>query len=509
MVTESTLNNNISKKNEPMNEENDKDNPGSKNNGKVKILVYFAIIIVLTGIALFFSLKDDFNGIVNAIKHADWKWVLVIIGIVFLSYGIDAFTIFIFSRLYTRRYKYHQGYATSMIGAFYSGITPGASGGQIMEVYTMKKQGIEVSTAASIMVMSYIVYQICLILVGAVGLFFNGGLVASVGNFIINIGGNKISIPSIPLTIAGFLLNIFVILILFLMSYSHKFHNFILHYGIGFLGKIHILKKPDKTRESLRIQVENFKIELRRLCANIPIFILMIICFTLILILRFSIPFFAGLALNGYGTCLNPDGSLNIISGTNQALQSIGQPDVQSFFQCVFLSSFHQMATGLIPIPGAAGVSEYFFNTIFANFYISQQVTTAAQILWRFSTFHVVLLISGIITATYRSSPKDDSHEANRKTFVTLQYQTFNERKVSSDTMFETSSLSRKEIQSRLKELKIRKSSKNKPVANNNEVPSSTNKPINQKKNIKKSKKNEVKDTIDTSIWDTIETGDD
>ena len=74
---------------------------------------------------------------------------------------------------------------------------------------------------------------------------------------------------------------------------------------IGFLGKIKILRHPDDTRESLRIQVENFKIELRRLLSNIPIFILMIICFSLILMIRFSIPFFAGLALNGYGNCVN------------------------------------------------------------------------------------------------------------------------------------------------------------------------------------------------------------
>ena len=109
------------------------------------------------------------------------------------------------------------------------------------------------------------------------------------------------------------------------------------------------------------------------------------------------------------------------------------------------------MATGLFPLPGSAGVSEYFFNIMFENFFVSQQVTSAAQIIWRFSSFHVVLFIAGIVSATYRSSPKNEIVHANRKTFVTMQLETYEYRKSSSDTMFETAALSRKEIQARLK----------------------------------------------------------
>ena len=431
----------------------------SKKRSFLKFLVYFLIIITLTGVALFISLYNEFDSVVNALKHSDWRYLVLIFGLVTFAYLIEAFTIFAFSRLYTRKYKYHQGVAAVMVNAFYSDITPGASGGQIMEAYTMNKQGVEVSTSASILIMSFIVYQICLILIGGVGIFFSNGLLASIATFDLNINGVTIPIPTIVFTVGGFALNIAVILILFLMSYSHKIHNFILHRGIDFFAKIKIIKHPEEKRESLRIQVENFKIELRRLISNIPIFILMIVCWSLILIIRFSIPFFAGLALNGYGYCVNPDGSLVIqavmdnrgsISGFVPVM-STGQPDIQSFWQGVFLSSYHQMASGLIPIPGAAGVSEYFFSTIFSKYYISSSITTAAQIIWRFSTFHIVLLVSGIVAATYRSSPKNQVHHANRKTFVTLQYQTYTERKASADTMYATSNLSAKAVQERLR----------------------------------------------------------
>ena len=104
-----------------------------------------------------------------------------------------------------------------MVNAFYSDITPGASGGQIMEAYTMHKQGVEASTSASILIMSFIVYQICLIVLGAVGIFFSNGLLASISVFNLTINEVTIPIPTIVFTIAGFSLNVLVILILFLM----------------------------------------------------------------------------------------------------------------------------------------------------------------------------------------------------------------------------------------------------------------------------------------------------
>lgn len=483
----------------PLALENNETPEESKKKSFLKFFVYFLIIIVLTGLALFISLYKDYRAVFTALKHSDWRFLLIIFGIVAICYLIEAFTIFAFSRLYTRKYKYHQGLAAVMVNAFYSDITPGASGGQIMEAYTMKKQGMEVSTSASILIMSFIVYQICLIVLGAVGIVFSNGLLASIATFNLNINGAIIPVPTILFTVAGFALNVLVILGLFLMSYSHKFHNFILHRGINFLAKIKLVKNPEEKREILRIQVENFKIELRRLISNIPIFALMILCWSTILILKFSIPFFAGLALDGYGYCINSDGSLvvnAILDSRGQVagfapVISTGQANIQSFWQAVFLSSYHQMASGLVPIPGAAGISEYFFNTIFSKYYISSYITTAAQIIWRFSTFHIVLLVAGIVAATYRSSPKNQVHHANRRAFVTLQYQTYVERKASSDTMFETSSLSAKAVQARLRSLKKKEKEEKPPKV----------KKIKPKKDKKRNKDNEG--------WDEIQAGDD
>jgi hypothetical protein len=103
---------------------------------------------------------------------------------------------------------------------------------------------------------------------------------------------------------------------------------------------------------------------------------------------------------------------------------------------------------------------------MFQGFYVETQSLTAAgvvitrtasanmaaaQIIWRVATFHVVVVVSGFVAALYHSRPHEDFHYANRQTFVDLQLATFDERKRSADTLYETKQLSRKEIQKKLK----------------------------------------------------------
>ena len=406
-----------------------------KKKSLIRYIAYILIVLIATGVSLAFSLWDKFGDVVSIFSSADWRFILLVLGLVALVYMIQALILVIFCRLYTRKYKFHQGLAASMVCQFYSDVTPGASGGQIMEVYTMRNQGIQVSNAASIMVMWFILYQSALIAFGVLSLGFEWNAIMSIKP---NIGGWQP--PMWPLILIGFLLNLSVILILYLMSFSHKIHNFILHYIIGFLGKIRILKNPDKTRENLRVQVENFKIELKRLQSNIPVLIVQFLLFFGMIFLQYSLPYFCGLALHAFE---NADGVQHFVfASTTQA----------SMVSASFRAALHQMVTGLIPLPGSAGVSEMFYEGLFLPFFgNSGSMTTATQILWRTATFHIVLLVSGLVSAFYRSRARESFAHANHETYVNLQFATFEERKRSADTMYETAQLSRIELQKKLR----------------------------------------------------------
>jgi len=419
-------------------------------------LIMFIIVIVLTIGSLLFSfygagdgdLGLGFNTVYDALINSDPIYLLIMAAVYFASFLIDGLVIQVFCRLYTRRYYLHQGVANSLIGAFYNNVTPSASGGQFMQVYTLKKQGVEVSNAASIMVMWFILYQSALIFFDILALIFEWQTIMSITSFRIpnfSLFGWNGEIPLLPLIILGFILNVSLIGLLLLMSYSHRFHNFILGRFVGFLGKIRILKDPDRTRENLRVQVENFKVELRRLQANVPVTILIFVLFMLMLALRFSVPYFAGMALHAYGA-------------------TEGFSFVRMIDAC-FRSSFHQMVTGLVPIPGAAGVSELFYAAMFNDFFVETYAVgpgglsmvrsasanmMATQLLWRFTTFYLVLIISGIVASLYHSRQREIFRYTSRQTFIDLQLAHFDTSKMNFDTLYETKQLSRKTIRRRL-----------------------------------------------------------
>ena len=444
----------------------------------IKYALNISLVLIATGLAIFFAIKDDANEIWKTLKTADYRYLLVVVGMMVGCILVRSFILFIFAHLFTRKYHFHQAIAVDQIGQFYNAITPGASGGQIMQAYTYKKQGVQVSSAVSILAMYSIVYQIMLIIFGTLSFIIKYDFITALGSIPTNIKINEVAInlPIWPLTIVGFLLNLGVVAIVFLMGYWHGFHNFIMGPVITFLSKIKIIKNPDKQRENLRIQVENFKIEFRRLSTNVPFLLLVVISFSAYMIVKFSIPFFVGKALGNQSPV----------------------PDVKAFWDCIFLSNYHQMITGLIPIPGSAGVSEFVFYNLFTSsmdwksgFFCvfdelnevdpdaTKTLARSALLVWRSSTFVIPILIGGFVAAFYRSSPKNEIHAEdipNRQTFYSLQKETYIERAEEVNSLVETSRLSREAILEKLNPKKQAQKKKVPKKKNDKNIPANLEK---------------------------------
>ena len=433
-----------------------------------KYILNISFVLIVTVASIVISTWKKEKEIFTLFSKADVKWILVILGVMFLTIMVRSFILFCFARLYTRNYHFHQAVAVDQVGVFYNAVTPGASGGQIMQAYTYKKQGLHISSAVSALAMYSIIFQIVLIIYGVLAFVIKFDLIYHMPPLSIQIDQLNIEIPTLILTIFGFILNVSVILLVLLMGYWHAFHNFIMGPVIGFLAKLRILKKPDKTRENLRIHVENFKIEFRRLWTNIPFFILMVVCFAIYMTLKYSIPYFCGLALG------------------NEHVE------FKYFWDSVFLGNYHQMITGILPLPGSAGVSEFFFTKLFYNesfpeegFYFvdyiekagasteaaSYSLTVSSLLLWRSITFIFPIIVAGLTTAFYRASPKSELDAKgdlpSRETFVALQRETYVMRKEEVEALVHTTRLSRQAI---LKKLTpgLNKSKKNPPKKKNN-----------------------------------------
>ena len=431
----------------------------------IKYALNISFVLIVTAVSIILTTWNKWDSIINNLAQADIKWLFAILGVVLGTILVRSFILFCFARLYTRDYHFHQAIAVDQVGQFYNAVTPGASGGQIMQAYTYKKQGLHISSAVSALAMYSICFQIVLIIYGLLAFIIKFDLIMSMENISIRFNDQfTLVVPTLLLTIIGFLLNVSVILIVLLMGYWHGFHNFIMGPVVGLGANLKILKNPDKTRENLRISVENFKIEFRRLWTNIPFFILVMVSFAIYMTLKFSIPYFCGLALgNDHYT-------------------------IQYFWDSVFLGNYHQMITGIIPIPGSAGVSEYVFTMLFVNktspsdgFYFvgdltpfesapglvkSEALAVSCLLLWRSITFIVPIVAAGLTTAFYKASPKEEARERedlpNRETFVALQNETYIMRKEEVDAIVHTQSLNRAAIIAKMKEGRKKPSKDNK-----------------------------------------------
>lgn len=484
-----------------------------------KYVLNIVLVLGISALAIWLAVRNNFNLIIHHIVTADYRFLLVIFGLMAGFVLVRAFMLFCFARLFTRNYKYHQGIAVEFIGTFYSAVTPGGQGGEVMQAYTYRKQGIPISSAVSALAMNSIIHQILLIVFGSVSFIVKYNFIMKLpnANLFTFQDGTVISLPMWLLTILGFGLNVGYIAMILAMAYWKGFHNFIMGPIITLLSKIRLVKNADKSRENLRTQIENFKIEIRRLFTNIPFTLLIVFCYIIAMSIKFCIPYFVGLSMGNQSTCA-------------------------SFWDAIFLSNYHQMATGLIPVPGSAGVSEFVFNSLFSTspatastsfFYLkstaeqqvnaynyiishaagntglrsffghvasrvdyknaaeiikaadslseagitfdnapeafrqvciyyadtqaSSSMASAALVMWRFATFILPLTVAGFVTAFYRASPRKDAEEnekmAGRHTLVDLQRETYSDRAAMVETMVETSRLTRESIANRLKAL--------------------------------------------------------
>ena len=301
---------------------------------------------------------------------------------------LRSIVIYLLTRTYDRDYFFHRAVAIDQVGTLYRLVTPAGLGSHVMETYVYRKQGISISSALSILAMYSIAYQIVLILYNTMTLAFKSYLIADIGAINFSFSDNvNFYIPLWLLVTAGYVINVSVIGVIFLISYWNGFYRFI-DGPIGrLLKKVKLVKDIDSYHEKLLGARDNFRANLKRLLRNYPVLLTAIVCFFLYITLSYSSPYIVGLALG------------NTSSNAN-------------FWDSVLLSNFHQMITCIIPIPGNAFSSELFFLRLFypgneaVNFYQSEEIARSSLLLWRSLMFIFPLAISLLYTLIYHPRKK-------------------------------------------------------------------------------------------------------
>lgn len=317
------------------------------------------IIILLTVGALWFALKDNYEEVFRLICGMKWYWLVLILAWGFIYSVVAGWVLSLFGKRYKKDFTFRQGVENGLVGSFFSGITPSATGGQFAQAYIFKKQGVKLSDAASLLWADFIVYQTTMM--AYVSVLF----LLRYRHYMEIIG------PLFLMILIGFIINIGVIGVLWTMALFPRMYQKFSSLAVRFLSKLHIVKDKEKTLSSWSHQLHSFTKEIQTLKHEKALICKTVLINIFRMTLLYSLPF--------------------VIA------RAIGVPlSISQLLDVIALSSFVSMANAFIPIPGASGGTEAVFVLLFASV-LGKTNASSIMILWRASTYHLVMLIGAAV----------------------------------------------------------------------------------------------------------------
>ena len=322
-----------------------------------KYALNLLLIIVVTVFAVWFALKDNYEEVLQLISGMPWYFLVIIMAWGIIYNLVIGWIYRVLGRRYRKDYRFIHGAVIAFVGTFFSGITPSATGGQFAQAYILKKQGIKISDGASLLWADFIVYQTTMMVYVTV-------------LFLLKFAYYSAQSAWFNLILLGYLINLAVIAALYTMALFPKVYVRLSAVVVNLLAKIHLVKDREKTLEGWNLQLASFTSEIKKLTKDKKLIVKASLINILRMTLQFSLPFFIALML---GISLLPSQLLDVIA----------------------LSSFVIMANSFIPIPGASGGTEVVFTLMFTG--MMGAGTGAVMILWRFSTYHLVMIVGAIV----------------------------------------------------------------------------------------------------------------
>lgn len=327
-------------------------------NEKLKKVANVIVLALVTCLVLYFSLKDNFNTIINEIINVNIFWLVISFLLAISFWFFKAIATTRIANIFKKDYSIKQGMRLVLETNFFHAITPFAVGGQPYEIYSLKKSKLKITEATNVSIVNFIVYQIALVLLGIIAIVYNHHFVLLKENDLLK-----------NLVVVGFLVNFIVIVALFLLTCTKKINKILMKFIIKVLNKIHIVKNKDEKIKQFNEYLNEFHQGAKILLQDKKLFIKLIFVHFIGLISSYLIPLTLAYAMG-------------ISSYTG--------------IEAIVLSSYVMLIGAFVPIPGGTGGLEYGFMSFYGSF-IKGSKLNAIMLLWRFITYYFAMILGAIL----------------------------------------------------------------------------------------------------------------
>ena len=315
-------------------------------------IIFFLVLIIFT---FWFILKDqDLNELKNSLIMADKRYVFIGFLFMFLTYLMETVNIRnVLHSLGEKRMSIIRAFKYTAIGNFFSAITPGASGGQPVEIYYMSKDDIKTTSGTLALLIQLCAFQICTIFLALLcGFVYRSLLTGSMLWFYL----------------LGIVTNTIVLIGMLIGMFSNKLTTKFIKLVLKAMKKAKLKNyeiRKQKLEEGLKQYIEGAKF----IRDNKKVFIEGIIIVFVQIIFYYSIPYFIyrSFGLNEY-----------------------------SYFELFSIEAILFKTVSAIPIPGSVGVSETLFLKLYGPAF-GKALLNGAMLLFRFVSFYIYIFIFAFV----------------------------------------------------------------------------------------------------------------
>lgn len=318
---------------------------------------------------------EDLEEIFHAIRKADKSWLVFAVGCALVYLVLQAVSLKLIMHSMGSSLSLIQNIKYTCIGFLFNAITPSASGGQPMQVYYMRQEGVPIGASSVALLFWTILYKVALVLMeGYVLLFHRNFLHRYIGRYY-------------WLFLLGLAVNLVSILLYSIVVFSKNGVRVLAHGGAWLCHKLRIIRKKEQFLQRLDRTLEIYNEGAAHMRSHWRMVGIVLLITLVQRISYFAITWFVCLAL--------------------------GQHQCDAL-QIIMLQSFVAVCIDILPFPGGVGVNEGFFVTIFKKV-MKKKTAVSAMFLSRGTSFYALLVISAFVTIGVQAQVVRKGHIENKK----------------------------------------------------------------------------------------------
>lgn len=326
-------------------------------------IINFVLIFGTLLVVLLVGLNgQELGNALEAMRSLGVGYVVLCTGCYLLHGASDAVSLWYFLRRQGCRVGFLYMLFVANAGLYYSNITPGASGGQPMQIYYLHKKGVPIGLASSALVVRFFSFQFMLSVFGTVLWIRYGAFIAQ------QIGDYK------WILIVGYVYNLILVTFLLMLAFTKGIVRFFIRLFVRVGQRLHIVKDAAASTAKWEASLDTFSKSMRMLRHRPWDVAVQLLLGAVQLLSLMAVLYFIYLGLGLHDT---------------------------GFGEIIAMHVMEYLSAAYIPSPGASGMQEVTFSLYFSGIFPGEGLRLAALLLWRFFTYYLSLLLGAVITVGY------------------------------------------------------------------------------------------------------------